>query len=100
MFHAPKSVCIFHEPITQYYVINLCLSNLYSFPLTVSVTDITQWAVLAIRNLCENNPTNQMLVAGLESRGSHNTAGLLQEMGCEVEVAIDGKMKVKGQVRK
>ncbi|XP_064399113.1 ataxin-10-like isoform X2 [Halichondria panicea] len=61
---------------------------------------ITQWSVLAIRNLCENNPTNQMLVAGLESRGSPNTAGLLQEMGCEVEIGIDGKMKVKGQAKK
>ena len=41
-----------------------------------------------------------MLVAGLESRGSPNTAGLLQEMGCEVEIGIDGKMKVKGQAKK
>ncbi len=53
--------------------------------------------MVAIRNLCEYNPANQALVAGLESRGVANNAQLLEEMGCQVEVGKDGKMKVKGR---
>ena len=52
--------------------------------------------MLAVRNLCEGNLANQMLVANLEAHGAPDTAQLLQEMGCQVEVGKDGKMKVKG----
>ena len=30
---------------------------------------ITQWAVVAIRNLCENNPANQELISQLDKKG-------------------------------
>lgn len=62
--------------------------------LTPLLPDITQWAVLAIRNLCEGNTANQKLIASLEHRGVENTQALL-EFGCEVEIGDDGKIKVK-----
>ncbi len=58
--------------------------------------DIAQWAVFAIRNLCEGNQANQELIAGLEKTGMADTQALL-EFGCEVEVGEDGKIRVKTQ---
>jgi len=53
-----------------------------------------QWAILAIRNLCEDNPANQGVIARLEMQGVDDTAAQL-EFGCEVEIGTDGKIKVK-----
>lgn len=74
---------------------SLCFFNSY-----VRV-DIPQWAVWAIRNLCERNPSNQGVIANLEQQGDRvDTHQLLEDFGCEVEVGNDGKMKVKGAVKK
>lgn len=53
-----------------------------------------QWTILAIRNLCEDNPANQEVIARLEVQGVADTAAQL-EFGCEVEIGTDGKIKVK-----
>lgn len=50
--------------------------------------------MFAIRNLCEDNPANQELIASMENQGLADTQALL-EFGCEVEVGDDGKIKVK-----
>ena len=69
--------------------------SIFVFALTLVLPDITQWAVLAIRNLCEGNTMNQELIARLECRGVEKTQSLLTEFGCEVEIGDDGKLKVK-----
>lgn len=61
--------------------------------LTVSA-DISQWAVFAIHNLCEDNHENQVAIAALEQTGIANASAAL-DFGCEVEVGDDGKVKVK-----
>ena len=53
-----------------------------------------QWAILAIRNLCEKNPANQCLIGQLEREGLAETVSQL-ECCCEVEIGTDGKIKVK-----
>lgn len=53
-----------------------------------------QWAILAIRNLCEENPANQQLIAKMETKGVAEAASLM-EFGCEVQVGSDGKLKIK-----
>ncbi len=55
--------------------------------------------MVAIRNLCENNSANQRLIADLESKGVVDNAQLLEELGCQVEIGKDGKMKVKGTTK-
>jgi ataxin-10 len=55
---------------------------------------ILQWAILAIRNLCEDNPANQQLIAQLETQGIAEAASQL-EFGCEVEIGADGRLKLK-----
>ena len=72
--------------------------RLYS--LTRTCIDIPQWSVLAVRNLCERNPSNQRVIANLEQQVQVDTRKLLEDFGCEVEVGNDGKMKVKGAVKK
>ena len=50
-----------------------------------------QWAVFAVRNLCEDNPANQAFITSLEQQGLADAAKLL-EFGCEVVVGSDGKI--------
>ena len=78
-------------PPPAYVSIRCILINLDT---TTILPDITQWAVLAIRNLCEGNTANQRLIASLERKGVENTQALL-EFGCEVEIGDNGKIKVK-----
>ena len=58
------------------------------------LVDITQWSVWTIRNLCEGNPDNQAVIAKLEQRGVANS-DVLKEMGSEVVVGDDGRLKVR-----
>ena len=37
---------------------------------------ITQWVVVAIRNLCENNPANQEIISQLDKKGVMNKSAL------------------------
>ena len=61
-----------------------------------SVTDIAQWAVLAIRNLCEANPANQQLIAGLRAQGvCPIDQDVLKAAGGELEVGEDGRVRIK-----
>ncbi|EEC17949.1 ataxin-10, putative [Ixodes scapularis] len=47
---------------------------------------IIQWVVLAIRNLLENNPKNQEVVAGLVNKGIVTDAPQLQELGISLDL--------------
>ncbi|KAM8974334.1 ataxin-10 [Pelodytes ibericus] len=54
---------------------------------------LNQWAVYAIRNLTENNETNQELIASLERQGLADSS-VLRSMGLDVEER-DGKLLLK-----
>lgn len=54
-----------------------------------------QWAVLTVRNLCEDNPANQELIAKLETRGVAEATAAQFWPGCEVEVNRHGKLRIK-----
>ena len=58
----------------------------YTFNFLYKVLVITQWAVLAIRNLCHNNPENQAVLAALKMEGLDRNVAVLEEMGIEAEV--------------
>lgn len=51
-----------------------------------------QWCILAIRNLCEGNITNQNVIASLQRIGVVKSA-TLEEMGITLE--SDGENKIK-----
>ncbi len=44
---------------------------------------ISQWVVLAIRNICEGNKENQDVIASVDKKGAMNSA-VLSEMGIDV----------------
>lgn len=46
---------------------------------------IIQWVVFAIRNLCEDNPENQQLIASMELQGTVDSA-VLNEIGVTIEL--------------
>ncbi|XP_048249583.1 ataxin-10-like isoform X1 [Haliotis rufescens] len=50
---------------------------------------ITQWVVLAIRNLCEDNADNKQYLAGLRLEGLANNVTMLQEFGVKAELQGD-----------
>lgn len=50
---------------------------------------IQQWAVLAIRNICKNNPKNQEVIRSLTRQGVVQTS-TLQELGLEVQESSEG----------
>ena len=55
---------------------------------------INQWAILAIRNLCENNLENQAFLLSLKSQGvADNTA--LGRLGYEAALREDGQIYLK-----
>ncbi|KAJ8936867.1 hypothetical protein NQ318_009530 [Aromia moschata] len=49
---------------------------------------IIQWAILAIRNICEDNPENQKLIAGMHQEGVA-ISEVLDEMGITLHSDID-----------
>jgi hypothetical protein len=57
---------------------------------------IREWAILAIRNLCEGNERNQAAIAELNVQGVANERELRQTLGVETTV-VDGKVKVTRQ---
>jgi len=61
---------------------------LNSFNIDESSPFVRQWAVFALRNLCEDNLENQEVVAGIQLRGVEDRGGVLEEMGLEIE--LDG----------
>ncbi|KAG5882825.1 hypothetical protein JTB14_033196 [Gonioctena quinquepunctata] len=54
---------------------------------------ITQWSILAIRNLCENNAENQKVIAGLHQQGTVSS-DVLEEMGITVHSDGDRQLKI------
>ena len=55
---------------------------------TVSLTrvqDIVQWALLAVRNLCEDNEANRQFIAEMQFRGpTPSTVDLSSETGIQL----------------
>lgn len=52
--------------------------------------------MFAVRNLCEDNPANQQLIAGLKAQGVCPVdVDALRAAGGEVEVGEDGRVRVK-----
>ncbi|CAH1164454.1 unnamed protein product [Phaedon cochleariae] len=54
---------------------------------------IMQWCILAIRNLCENNPDNQKMIAGLHQNGTVSSE-ILEEMGINLQSDNEGHLKI------
>ncbi|KAJ8931640.1 hypothetical protein NQ314_015434 [Rhamnusium bicolor] len=54
---------------------------------------IMQWAILAVRNLCENNQENQKLIAGLYQEGTVSSE-ILNEMGLTLHSDGENQLKV------
>jgi hypothetical protein len=52
-----------------------------------------QWAVLAIRNLCENNLENQAVIASMTRKGTVDSSVLL-EMGLTLHASDESKIIV------
>ena len=56
---------------------------------------VREYALLAVRNVCEGNPANQALIAALQPQGC--TPGMseaLSDMGLEGHVDSEGNFKV------
>jgi len=51
---------------------------------------VREWAVMAIRNICEDNLENQKVIQGLKVQGPASTP-LMDEMGVALEISPDGK---------
>lgn len=49
-----------------------------------------QWAIFAIRNLCEKNRKNQAIIAGLRKQGTVSTAVL-----DELSITLDSDKGIK-----
>ena len=76
-----------------------------AIPLILACTNIDEsnpfakeWAILAIRNLCECNPENQALIAALQPQHVQSVPPELRQKGVGVELdAQTGKLKVLHQ---
>ena len=53
---------------------------------------ITQWVILAIHNLCENNLENQKVIASIDKKGQMNK-DKLRELG--IDLFDDKRSSVK-----
>jgi len=74
--------------------LNGIIPVLNSFNINESSPFVRQWAVFALRNLCENNVKNQEVVAGIQLKGVQDLGGVLEEMGLEIELD-GGKPRLK-----
>ncbi|XP_069142657.1 ataxin-10-like [Argopecten irradians] len=71
-------------------------ANLNALPLILDQTNIdkknpyiTQWAILAVRNLCEDCPDNKAILAGLKKQGLADNSAVLKELGMDAEIRDD-----------
>ena len=55
---------------------------------------IREWAILALRHLCDNNPENQQVIADLRAQGVVETPVELSQLGLKLELNENGKFKV------
>ncbi|XP_060535024.1 ataxin-10 [Cylas formicarius] len=54
---------------------------------------IIQWVILAVRNLCDNNPENQKFIASLRTEGTVSSA-LLEEFGLTLHSQGDETIRI------
>lgn len=59
------------------------LSNLFLI-ITHLVSVIKEWSILAIRNLCENNPENQQIVRQMTKVGDAENSDILKELNLDM----------------
>ena len=45
---------------------------------------ITQWVVLAVRNLCQDNPANQEIIRAIEAKGKMDQ-DLMDQVGVQIK---------------
>lgn len=57
--------------------------------MSLTVAVITQWAVFAVRNLCEGNSENQAVLSKLNLQGLADNNTLQREYGLEASVEGD-----------
>ena len=69
-------------------------SVLVRYDLRFYFTVITQWSVLAVHNLCENNEANQRCIQQMTLQGLAHKAEDLQAMGMDAQLQ-DGRIVVK-----
>ena len=56
--------------------------------------------MFAVRNICEDNPANQALIASLEKMGMAGSGYADLEFGNEIEIGDDGKVRTKDKNKK
>lgn len=56
------------------------------------MSDIQQWSIWAIRNICNKNEENQKMIKSLENRSINLDTPV---PGLQVEVGDDGKLRTK-----
>ena len=61
-------------------------------------SDIRQWAIFTIRNLCDNNLDNQRLISQLDHKGLANDA-VKEQLGIDCNL-VDGKIQIGSKNRK
>jgi len=59
------------------------------------MTDIGQWAVLAIRNLCDNNLENQRLISNIEQQGKIDHSSY-KDLGIDLS-AVDRRIRISSK---
>ena len=52
-------------------------------PMDIANPIITQWVVFAVRNLCEDNPENQAIIAAIDKKGTMNKSAL-RDLGIDI----------------
>lgn len=52
-------------------------------PMDITNPIITQWVVFAIRNLCEDNPENQAIIAAIDKKGTMDKSAL-RDLGIDI----------------
>ncbi len=59
---------------------------------------LREWAVVALRNLCEDNHENQEFIKSLEFQGVRDTPEL-QELGLQAHISATGKVNLVKRVQ-
>jgi len=52
-------------------------------PMDITNPIITQWVVFAVRNLCEDNPENQAIIAAIDKKGTMDKSAL-RDLGIDI----------------
>jgi ataxin-10 len=65
---------------------------MFHFSLTPHL-DIKEWAIVTLRNLCENNQENQEVIASLKTQGVLEGEEL-ERLGLQAKLEANGKVTI------